>query len=437
MPLNTPDNAQEIENRSKVDVQTSLPQSNPFLPESWFGALITTFANRIFDFYQNLNLAVRQTFWNTSTDEFLEEQASWFNVSRLAASQATGNLVITGVATTVVNINTEYVNTDGIAFTTDDQVTISVNAIDINQITSIGGVATVNTNTPHELSTGVSVTISAANETEYNGTFTITAIDSDTFTYLITGSPASPATGTILGSATTAYAAITSVDFTSDANLDANAELNLSSPIAGVDSTSRLDTTGTNDGAETESDEDLRGKFLQEVREPVAHFNDTAIEKEVFATAGVSATRVFVQEITPLVGQITIYFMKDNDTDPIPTATDLANVKNQILTIKPSNTSDDDVIVSAPTPVPIAFNFSSLDPNTETMKTSIESNLLFHFQTAQDVDEDVELDAVKAVISTTIDFDTGARVTSFSLSTPTSNTTIADDEIATLGSVTF
>jgi hypothetical protein len=42
--------------------------------------------------------------------------------------------------------------------------------------------------------------IAGANETEYNGTFAITATGSNTFTYTVTGTPATPATGTITAS---------------------------------------------------------------------------------------------------------------------------------------------------------------------------------------------------------------------------------------------
>lgn len=50
----------------------------------------------------------------------------------------------------------------------------------------------------HGLSTGDSATISGANQAQYNGTFEITVVDVDTFTYTVTGAPATPATGTII-----------------------------------------------------------------------------------------------------------------------------------------------------------------------------------------------------------------------------------------------
>lgn len=57
-----------------------------------------------------------------------------------------------------------------------------------------GSTATV-THTAHGFSTGNSVRIRGANETEYNGLFVITVTGNDTYTYTVSGTPATPATG--------------------------------------------------------------------------------------------------------------------------------------------------------------------------------------------------------------------------------------------------
>ena len=60
-------------------------------------------------------------------------------------------------------------------------------------------VATVTvTLTGHGFTTGDIINVRGATQTEYNGDHEITVVDADTFTYDITGSPASPATGTII-----------------------------------------------------------------------------------------------------------------------------------------------------------------------------------------------------------------------------------------------
>jgi hypothetical protein len=68
----------------------------------------------------------------------------------------------------------------------------------VTGITRSGTVATVTTTLAHNYYAGDTVTIADATETAYNGSFQITAIISPTkFTYTVSGSPTSPATGTI------------------------------------------------------------------------------------------------------------------------------------------------------------------------------------------------------------------------------------------------
>lgn len=63
-------------------------------------------------------------------------------------------------------------------------------------ITSSGTTATVS-HSSHGLATGVEVTIAGANESAYNGTFAITVVDDDSYTYTLGSATTSPATGTI------------------------------------------------------------------------------------------------------------------------------------------------------------------------------------------------------------------------------------------------
>ncbi len=73
----------------------------------------------------------------------------------------------------------------------------SANAAAISAtITRSGQVATV-TCTAHGFSNQDYITIAGAAQSEYNGNFYITVIDANTFSYVVTGSPATPATGTI------------------------------------------------------------------------------------------------------------------------------------------------------------------------------------------------------------------------------------------------
>lgn len=67
----------------------------------------------------------------------------------------------------------------------------------VSGITRSGSVATATTAENHGYVTGDLVTIVGANQSEYNGTFQITKTGDTTFTYTVSGTPATPATGTI------------------------------------------------------------------------------------------------------------------------------------------------------------------------------------------------------------------------------------------------
>jgi len=67
-------------------------------------------------------------------------------------------------------------------------------------ITRSGSTATV-THTAHGLSTGSEVVIAGADQSEYNGLHPITSTGANTYTYTVSGTPTTPATGTITSTA--------------------------------------------------------------------------------------------------------------------------------------------------------------------------------------------------------------------------------------------
>jgi uncharacterized phage protein gp47/JayE len=436
MSIDLPESAVEVDSRAKTDVQRELTGSNPFLKDSWLGAIVTAFSNRIFDFYLQLNILLRELFWNTSTGEFLEIQASWFGKTRLPATQSNGNIIITGTATTSVPLGTEWKTSDDLSFLTTAAVTIAANSISVSSITRSGQTATVTTISDHNLSSEVLVDIAGAVETEYNGTgIAIQVTGANTFTYTVVGTPSTPATGAITADFISASAPVQSVDFGEDVNLVADAPLTIASPIVGVDNDANVDFGEIGGGTNQETDSALRTRFLDRVQNPVAHFNIAEIEDKAKEINGV--TRVFVEEITPDVGQVTVYFMRDNDDNPIPSGAEVTTVKDKILEIKPANTSDADVIVAAPAAVVNNFVFTALAPSTSTMKTAIDANLAQFFDESTEVGVDIEEDAYRSVIFNTVDTETGDTVQSFALSAPVGDVTIASGEIGTLGTVTY
>ncbi len=70
-------------------------------------------------------------------------------------------------------------------------------ALSVSSITRSSSTATATTAFNHGYATGDVVFITGASQSEYNGQFTITVTGATTFTYTVSGAPATPATGTI------------------------------------------------------------------------------------------------------------------------------------------------------------------------------------------------------------------------------------------------
>lgn len=436
MALDTPNSPSDIERDMKTDFQRELVSSNPFLPNSWISALISGFSNRLFDNYITLNQVVDIAFYDTSPEAYLERQASWYDVFRLDATQASGQIVATGIATTVIPFGTSFVSSDGITAVTDAAATITAKSgITPSSLTSTGITATLVFSSEHELSSGVQMTVAGADQEAYNGTFDVNVIDNLTVKYTMDSDPVDTATGTIVVSYTSAIIACTTSDFSDAANLEGNSLVTLSGSIAGVDSDAYVYVDGFAGGSDQEAIETFRDRFLLVVRNPVANFNVSAIETQAREISGV--TRVWVQEVTPAIGQVTIYFTRDNDDDIIPSAAEAEVVKDNILLIKPANTADVDVIVDPLGEVSTVFTFNSITPDTTTMREAVENSLDEFFRTTPDPEENVTEIQYNTAIQNTVDLNTGERITSFDLASPSIDIVVAasSGDIATLGGV--
>ena len=426
---------QEIAERAKTDVQRELPESNPFLRNSFIGALIVGYAGRIFEFYIQLRILTIEMFPDTATGTFLERWGSYKGVTRNPATIASGNITMTGTPATSIPAGALLNSSDGLEYEVQTTAVIAANSQAIVSLVRVGTTVTATVASDHQLGSGQTVVIAGAIETDYNGSFEISVTGLLTFTYQISTAPSTPATGTITVDHDSASLDVESTDFGTDQNQSSGAILTLTSPIAGVDSDGIVQFSEIGGGTDLESDDDLRVRIIERYADPVSTFNIDAIEKQAEEVSGV--TRVWVEEITPAPGQVTIYFTRDNDANIIPSASEVTTVKNKILEIKPAHTDDADVIVSAPTGVTVNFSFSALVPNTSTMQTAIESSLAAYFRDETAVGEDLTEAAYFSAIQNTVDPEAGVGVTSFPLSTPTGHVAIAAGELPILGTVSF
>lgn len=435
MALDIPDNTQALEDRIKADVRREAQGSNPYLKQSVILALIVGFVRRIYDFYKQLQILALEAFWDTSTGESLERQASWYGVTRNPATQSGGNVVATGSVGATISAGVQLQNSDGALYDVESTVVISDQAYSVTSLTWSGGTATATLADDISITSNTDVTISGANEAGYNGVHGILPTGPNEFTYEIDDPGAPTATGTITAGFTLAVVPVESVDFGQTTNLDFDSPLTFTSPITSVDDEARVDWGAVGGGTDQETDEELRDRFLERVQNPVAHFNSADITQQAKTVPGV--TKVWVEEITPAVGQVTIYFIRGNDDDVIPTAGEVDDVKDAILEITPANTAPSDVFVLAPTPVSTDFTFTALVPNTPTMQSAIQANLDALFRDETNVSVALTEIEYTTAIKNTIDPETGSLVQTFTLSAPSGDIGGGAGELPTLGAVNF
>ena len=109
-------------------------------------------------------------------------------------------LVSEGITLSDVKGNYKIVNPLGITvYENTSLVSPDLYSFSITGITRTSQTATATTSGAHGLTSGDTVLIDGAVETQYNGTFEVTVLSTTTFTYTVSGSPSTPATGTILG----------------------------------------------------------------------------------------------------------------------------------------------------------------------------------------------------------------------------------------------
>jgi uncharacterized phage protein gp47/JayE len=293
MPIQFPLNRKQVEDRAKSDVKSQLTQSNPWLKNSFLGALITGYAGRVYEFYLQLKNALLEMFPDTASSAYLERWGSYVSITRNPATQSTGSIVFTGVAATSIPSGTVLTSSDSRSYTTSTATPISLSTINITSLVRSGTLATATCSSDHLLATGMTVTVAGADQTEYNGSVVITVTSANSFTYSVTGSPTTPATGTITVSATSAYVTVTSVGYGALTNQVSGTQLTLASAISGVDSTAYVSFDEIGGGTDAESDEEYRARVLYRYQNPISLFNESSIKTEVFKRPGVTRAWVF------------------------------------------------------------------------------------------------------------------------------------------------
>lgn len=150
---------------------------------------------------------------------------------------------------------------------------------------------------------------------------------------------------------------------------DAATELNLVSPIAGVDSTGVVDVNGLTGGNDAETDDELRGRLIERIGNPPLGGAVNDYVKWAQEVPGV--TRAWCYEEYNGPGTVGVTFVRDNDASIIPDGSEVTEVADHIETVRPVTAH---VTVFAPTSDPIDFTIH-ISPDTPAIRAAVQAEL--------------------------------------------------------------
>lgn len=223
----------------------------------------------------------------------------------------------------------------------------------------------------------------------------------------------------------TATAAVTALLAGQDGNAAAASTLTIATPIAGVNSTATVTAGAITGGADIETDDSLRDRFLARLRQPPhggASFDYITWALEV---AGVTRAWVYPAELGP--GTVTLRFVRDADASPIPDAAEVAAVQNYIDALRPVTAQ---LTVVAPVAVPLNFTIE-LITDTAAIRAAVESELRDLLMRESEPGATILISHIREAISL------AAGETDHILTVPAANVTHTTGRMATFGVITW
>jgi len=133
-------------------------------------------------------------------------------------------------------------------------------------------------------------------------------------------------------------------------NAGVNTVLRLVSPIAGLAASATVAETEIGQGADPESDEDLRARLIARIQAPP--HGGARSDYEAWALEVPGVTRAWIYPMAMGPGTVTVRFMCDGREDPIPTAEDVDAVQALIELRRPVTA---EAFVVAPVANPMAL----------------------------------------------------------------------------------
>lgn len=231
----------------------------------------------------------------------------------------------------------------------------------------------------------------------------------------------------VIIAAGTATAAVTAKTPGAAGNSNQNAQLTMSTPIAGANGVVTVAAGGLSGGADVEDDDDLRQRLIDRIQQAPhggADFDYVAWALEV---PGVTRAWVFPAELG--LGTVTVRFVRDDDlASMIPDAGEVTAVQDYITARRPVTAQ---VTVVAPVAVPMNFTFTLLDPNSQAVKDAITAELKDLLRRESKPGGTILLSHIREAISI------AAGENNYTLTVPAADVAHAVGQIATFGAIVW
>lgn len=419
--LNIPQKISEVYNRIVADFKTYNKKAQPAVKNSWIGSILVAISGRIYDIYRKLNYILKQAFMDSATGEYLKRWGSYVGIYQKAAEKASGNFILTGTIGTIVPKDTEILVGSNV-YTTDYSVQLAESSFETENFVQEFNLVTITFANEHNLGTGMTIKVN-------NVDYVIEVLDA----FRISITSEDELTSPLNISYISAIVSCTPSEPGYSYNIPSGQTGKTSKVLDGISVITYTDYAGFTGGSDIEDIENLRARIIYRYQHPVTNFNTSAIV--TFMQNLPNIGKIKVHEITPQVGQVTIYYLLPNNE--IPTAGKTASVLDSIDSdLRPANTDISDIFLNAATPTRVNITISNLIPLNVNLKTAITNNLINYFNDL-DIEQPVYRNKLIELISGTVDSETGQGVRDFDLTSPASDIIIETGKFAKLGEISI
>lgn len=427
-------NLQETKDRMWSDAIKTQGNVDSTIRSSAIKMIIESLAAPITERYSEYQLLRQALLLSDSSGTFLNEYGRIYRVTRNIATEAKGTVVAPGVNGAEIPESTSLTSPSGQIYTTDS--TQNVSQISFLANVSLSGLIATFEYANHGLATGLTITVSGAINPVINGNYQITVTNANEFEVTISQFIGNGSFGTANVNTFAAIIPVTSVSAASAANQPNGSSFTYSDGTpTGMDSNVYVDFNGITGGSDEEDDDSYKSRIFYRIQNPIADSSSSAYVNKLLSIAGI--TRAWCRRAYPAVNNAKIYYVRDNESPIFPSPADLANVKLQLII--PTGLPEANLVLQAPTDLPITFDFSSITPDSQEMRETLEANLRQFFRNS--VTMGFEASTIfeieyKRVIENTINPDTGEIIEAYALNTPLGDIAVADEELPTFAGLT-